>query len=195
VSAPAPPPPPPENVGDLKLYRVPDRVTVSARGQKQVALLARADVPFERRYRRSIYPGQTLGPSPTANVLVLRNRKEDALGLALPSGSTATYAARGDDRFLLGLGDLADRAEGETFRLAAGISNQVLVEQRRTVAGTDVVTVTNALRVPVTIELPIGSAGSKVTSSDKSVAPVDGIATWSRVVAPGERVGISFRYK
>ncbi|WP_445191622.1 DUF4139 domain-containing protein [Sphingomonas sp. Tas61C01] len=192
---PPPPPPPPENVGDLKLYRVPDRVTVSARGQKQVALLARADVPFDRRYRRSIYPGQTLGPSPTTTVLVLRNRKEDALGLALPSGSTATYAARGDDRFLLGLGGLTDRAEGETFRIAAGISNQVLIEQRRTVAGTDVVTATNALRVPVTIELPIGSAGSKITSSDKAIAPVDGIQTWSRVVAPGERVEIVFRYE
>ena len=58
---PAPAPPAPENLGDLKLYRVPMRVTVAPRAQKQVALLSRAGVPFDRRYRARQGPGQDGG--------------------------------------------------------------------------------------------------------------------------------------
>ncbi|HEX8419577.1 MAG TPA: hypothetical protein VF638_06135 [Sphingomonas sp.] len=192
---PPPPPPPPENVGDLKLYRVPERVTVSARGQKQVALLARGKVRFERRYRRSIYPGQPIAAAPTAIVLVLRNRKEDSLGLALPSGSTATYARRGDDQLLLGLGDLDDRAEGETFRIAAGVSSQVMIEQVAAGRNLGIVTATNASRFPVMLEVPIGAAGQKITSDDEALAPIDGIATWSAIIAPGARTELRYRYQ
>src|SRR3546814_4849543 len=35
-----------EDLGDLKLYRVPMRVNVNANGQKQVALLEKPAVPF-----------------------------------------------------------------------------------------------------------------------------------------------------
>jgi hypothetical protein len=170
-------------------------VTVSARGQKQVALLARGKVRFERRYRRSIYPGQTLAAAPTAIVLVLRNRKEDALGLALPSGSTATYARRGDEQLLLGLGDLDDRAEGETFRIAAGVSTQVMIEQVAAEKNLGIVTATNASRSPVTLEVPIGAAGQKITSDDEALAPIDGIATWSAIIAPGARTELRYRYQ
>ncbi|WP_375419731.1 DUF4139 domain-containing protein [uncultured Sphingomonas sp.] len=200
MPAPPPPPPPPpppvaEDLGDLKLYRVPDRVTVSALGQKQVALLARGKVRFERRYRRSIYPGQTIAAAPTAIVLVLRNRKEDALGLALPSGSTATYARRGDEQLLLGLGDLDDRAEGETFRIAAGVSTQVMIEQVAAEKNLGIVTATNASRSPVTLEVPIGAAGQKITSDDEALAPIDGVATWSAIIAPGARAELRYRYE
>ena len=39
-----------EELGDLKLYRLNERVTVAARAQKQVAMIAQADVPVERIY-------------------------------------------------------------------------------------------------------------------------------------------------
>lgn len=192
--APPPPPPPPEDLGDLKLYRVPERVTVAARGQKQVALLARSAVPFERRYRRQIYPRQTMPPSPTVAVLVLRNREADGLGLALPSGSTATYARRGDDRLLLGLGALDDRAKGETFRLAAGTSTQVLVEQIQVGQHETQITATNASRQPARLEVPIGQAGEKIESDDAAFERIDGIATWSMTLAPGARAELRVRY-
>ena len=196
VAAPAPPPPPPpppENLGDLKLYRVPERVTVGARGQKQVALLARAAVPFERRYRRQVYPWQAISAGSTAIVLLMRNRKEDALGLALPSGSTATYGRRGGEDLLLGLGDLSDRAEGETFRIAAGISTQVLIEQRTLDEKLVLLTASNASAFPVMLEVPIGAAGQSIVAEGATLLPIDGVATWSPTLAPGERAELRYR--
>ncbi|UUL84034.1 DUF4139 domain-containing protein [Sphingomonas qomolangmaensis] len=189
-----PPPPPPEDLGDLKLYRVPERVTVAARGQKQVALLARSAVPFERRYRRQLYPGQTMPPSPTVAVLVLRNRAEAGLGLALPSGSTATYARRGDERLLLGLGALDDRAEGETFRLSAGTSTQILVGQTQISQHETLITASNASRLPARLEVPIGQAGQKIESDDPTLEIIDGIATWSILIEPNSRAELRIRY-
>ncbi|NJR78513.1 DUF4139 domain-containing protein [Sphingomonas corticis] len=190
---PPPPPPPPEDLGDLKLYRVPERVTVAPRGQKQVALLAQAAVPFERRHRRAVFPGQPLEPSPTAIVLQLRNRRENGLGIPLPSGSTAVYAARGDDRLLLGLGTLADRTEGETVRIDAGISAQVTVGQRVLPGREAVLTATNATRAPVTLDVPIGAAGQKIDSADPALAAVDGVATWTVTIPAGGRADLTYR--
>src|SRR3546814_15350193 len=45
-----------EDLGDLKLYRVPIPVTVAANGQKQVALLVKDRVPFRTIYRVRVYP-------------------------------------------------------------------------------------------------------------------------------------------
>lgn len=191
----APPPPPPEDLGDLKLYRVPERVTVNPRGQKQVALLARTAVPFDRRYRRAVYPGQAIGPLPTAIVLVLRNKTEAGLGLALPAGSTALYAPAGSGaRLLLGLGTLTDRAEGETFRIAAGSSSQVLITQRNIAPQEAEISMTNANSHAVTVEVPIGSAGQKIEARGDGVALVDGIATWSQELAPGSSAQLRYRF-
>lgn len=180
---PPPPPPPPEDLGDLKLYRVPDRVQVSAHGQKQVALLARPGVSFERRYRRQVYPGQAMPSTPSDIVLMLVNSKDAGLGLALPSGSTAVYAeGRDGGKLLAGLGSLGDRAEGERFRIAAGTSAQVLVEQRATAPKEAVVVVSNANPFEVTLEVPIGMPGHKIEAGGDSLNQIDGIATWSAIV-------------
>ena len=190
-----PPPPPPENVGGLKLYRVPERADVAARGQKQVALLARAAVPFERRYRRAVYPGQALTPAPTAVVLVLRNDAAGGLGLALPSGGTALYAARDDGgRLLLGLGTLTDRAEGETLRLAAGSSTQVTVEQRAIDAKTARLGIANANPFAVTVDVPIGAPGQKIAADGDALRQVDGLMTWTVTVPAGDRADLDYRF-
>jgi hypothetical protein len=191
---PPPPPPPPENIGDLKLYRVPEPVLISARGQKQVALLARQHVPFERHYRRAVYPGQMMTPANTDVALMLDNRKEFGLGLALPSGSTAVYAERkSGGTLLVGLGSLGDRAEGEKFRIAAGSSAQVLVEQRIVSSREGLIVVTNANPFEVKVDVPIGAPGQTI-EADGAVVQVEGIATWSPNLPPGERVELRYRF-
>ena len=191
---PPPPPPPPEDLGDLKLYRVPAPTSVAARAQKQVALLAQAAVPVERRYRRPIYPGQQLDAAPTSIVLMLKNEKQTGLGVPLPAGGTALYVQRGDERLLLGLGTMTDRAVGETLRLAAGVSHQVLVGQKMSGAGETILTVSNANRFPVSLDLPIGHAGQKIDVADQAVARTDGIVTWSPVLPPGGRAELRYRF-
>ena len=46
-----------EELGDLKLYRIPEPVTVAARSQKQVALLHRAGVQVRTVYRMRFFAG------------------------------------------------------------------------------------------------------------------------------------------
>ena len=201
---PPPPPPPPEDLGDLKLYTVPRDVTVAPRAQKQVALLAAGGVPFERRYRRAVYPGQTLTAAATGVVLVLRNVKERGLGLPLPAGTTALYAARGaggregsggGERLLIGTGTLGDHAVGQRVRIGAGISRQVLVAQRTTGDKRAEVTVTNANPFAVAVELPIGRAGQAITADGDALTEVDGVRTWQVQVAPGDSATLAYRYE
>lgn len=192
AAPPPPPPPPPEDLGDLKLYRVPERVTVAPRAQKQVALLARPGVPFDRRYRLPIYPGQPLTAAPTRVVLELRNVKERGLGLALPTGTTALYADRGGDALLVGAGVLPDHAEGELVRLFAGTSTQVSVDQQVIRRGESVVMVRNANPFPVTAVLPIGGAGQAIEAA--GLDSVDGVRTWTATVPAGGEARLNYQW-
>lgn len=191
---PPPPPPPPEDLGDLKLYRAPERATVSARGQKQIALLARQQVSFQRRYRASVFPAQTLDAAPTTIVLAMRNNIESGLGLPLPAGSTAAYGRRVDgERLLLGLGNMSDRAEGEAFHLSTGTSHQVTIEQRVLASGEMRLSATNATAWPATLDISIGSVRQEI-KADPALPRVNGIATWTVTVPPGARADLTYRY-
>ncbi len=192
---PAPPPPPPENLGDLKLYRVPERVTVAANAQKQVALLARSRVPFEQVYRLHVIPATRIGPTPTRIVLKLANKAADGLGLPLPAGGVALYARRGDRLLLTGEGAIGDKAVGETVRLTAGESTQVLVEQSVSEPGASTLTVSNANAAPVTVELPIGNAGDGIEHDAGLLTKVDGVPTWTVTVPPGGRRTLSYHVR
>jgi hypothetical protein len=170
-------------------------VLVSARGQKQVALLARQDVAFERHYRHPTFTGQTMAPAPSDIVLILQNRKESGLGLALPSGSTAIYARRkSGERLLIGLGAVGDRAEGETVRIAAGTSAQVTVEQKATGPKEAVIIATNANPFEARIDVPIGQPGQKIEADAGVLIRVDGIATWSTTLPSGGRAELRYRF-
>jgi hypothetical protein len=210
---PAPPPPPPpaptmdivvtgsrlafapvmmaaqEDLGDLKLYRVPEPVSVAARATKQVALLHRDRVQMARIYAGTFRPfaydpDRDAESEPAAILLRAENRTSAGLGLPLPAGSVALFAARGDQPVLLGESALQDRAIGDEIELRPGNSSEV----RYTVAGqpgsgrraTYRVAVTNALATPVTFELPIpyrdAKAGAPLVSHK-------GVPTW-RVIVP-----------
>ena len=77
-----------EDLGDLKLYRIPEPVTVAARSQKQVALprSGRACSVRPRLSPARLDPTTpTAAPAPSA-LLVTRNRTDEGLGLPLPAG-------------------------------------------------------------------------------------------------------------
>ena len=151
-----------EDLGDLKLYRVPMPVDVVPNGQKQVALLHRESVPFTRYYAATIDPLAFIeGSRPLSIMLRLQNREKDGLGLPLPSGGVAVMQRRGSgDELLLADSRVADRAIGEKVEIAAGRSDQVRIEQAVTAVDGDRrearITVVNAgtQAVPVEIMLP-----------------------------------------
>ena len=132
--APPPPPPPPppapiappaEDLGDLKFYRIPFRVDVSSKGQKQVALLARDKVAVEQLYAGTLYTNGS--PQPLTMRLRVQNRESDGLGLALPAGTAAVFETIGERRLLVGEAPIGDKAKDERVDYDLGQSPAVQV--------------------------------------------------------------------
>ncbi|WP_447749993.1 DUF4139 domain-containing protein [Sphingopyxis fribergensis] len=121
--APPPPPPPAEDLGDLKFYRIPFRVDVSAKGQKQVALLAKDKVAVEQLYAGTLYPNAS--PQPLVMRLRVQNRESDGLGLALPAGTAAVFETIGGRRLLVGEAPIGDKAKDERVDYDIGQSPSV----------------------------------------------------------------------
>ena len=166
----APPPPPPspepsapkpvqaqqEELGDLKLYRVPMRVTVAAKSQKQVAMINQPAAAFVRVYTANVQGGSSL-PQPMQSLLRSQNVKDKGLGLPLPAGSLALFETVDKRNMLAGQHDMADLAVGEDVELSLGGSPDVQWRLSR-VSETDHkqgwdVEITNAKPVPIKAEI------------------------------------------
>ncbi len=156
---PPPPPPPPEDLGDLKFYRVPFRVDVSAKGQKQVALLASDRVAVEQLYAGTLYQNYGGNPVPLTMRLRVQNRETDGLGFALPAGMVTVFETIGDRRLLVGEAKIGDKAKDERVDYDMGASPAVQVQTAVQVdpANKDVrlwqVTLTNARPFDAEIEM------------------------------------------
>lgn len=125
----APPPPPSpappaamvaqqEDIGDLKLYRVPERVSVNAKGQKQVAMIVQPLAKFRRVYKAE--PIWTYGHVPLTGLvptLVGKNEKDVGLGLPLPSGRGMVFENSAYGGQLVGEVAVQDRAIGDEIEL------------------------------------------------------------------------------
>ena len=120
-----------EELGDLKLYRIPDPVTVAANAQKQVALLSRSKVPVERITAAWLQAGRRIEPPEEAGILLrTRNVKARNLGLPLPMGPLAIFEDVGGRQMLTGQGAIADSAVGQEVEIGVGASPGVHVRQR-----------------------------------------------------------------
>ena len=188
--APPPPPPPPEDLGDLKLYRVPEPVTVAPRAQKQVILIAQPRVRFEKVYCFTL---PSVQDQPAAIVLRMTNTEESGLGIPLPAGATTLYQARDGLPMLIGLGTLRDTAKGEKARLAAGESNQVVAAQERVDRERRRVSLSNANPFSVTVEVALGGAGERAfTGTSAPLERIDGVQTWRVTLPPHETVALDY---
>ena len=116
-----------EELGDLKLYRVPDRTTVASRQSKQVRLLDRSRVPVSRVYGADLASEEDAAPAPSRLLLRTVNTGANHLGLPLPSGQVAVFAARGDAQLLLHESGMHDLAVNEEVELDLGDAPDVLV--------------------------------------------------------------------
>lgn len=119
-----------EDLGDLKLFRVPGRVNVSAKGMKQVAFLDKEAVKARFLYQAEcdaynwIYPEDD-EPDAASLLLVTKNEEKKGLGVALPQGQLALFepTTRGDQ--LAAETTLRDYARGQDVELELGTSGQV----------------------------------------------------------------------
>jgi hypothetical protein len=192
AAPPAPPPPPPEDLGDLKLFRVPEPVTVSANGQKQVALLSQHNVTFEKVYRISVQPWMREQELPATILLRMKNVQQAGLGLPLPAGGAALYQQREATRLLVGLGMVGDVAKNERIDLSAGLSRQVFAVQRIDGAKRHI-TLSNANPIEVTVEIAIGRPGDPaLQATNAPLARIDGVQTWRVTVSGNSSVQLDY---
>ena len=203
VMAPPPPPPPPpaaergggdmmaveEKLGDVRLYRIPEAVTVAAQSQKQVMLMKRPAVSVETVYR--LQPSPSEFESALERVLITRNIAAKGLGLPLPAGGVALFGRQAGRRVLIGEGQVDDHTIGEKVEIHIGESPGI--RARGTVVGSGkdaeyVVTVTNDAREArsVEIRLPSDARGAKLVKYDGSMI-------W-RAAVPGNGTA-ELRYK
>ncbi|MEO0462164.1 MAG: hypothetical protein AAF127_03480 [Pseudomonadota bacterium] len=121
-----------EDLGDLKLFRVPERVNVSAMGMKQVAFLNKDEVKGRFLYTAMCEPYDWIedldDPIPAELLLVTKNEEKRGLGIALPQGQMRLFEPTSRGTQLAAVTDLRDFARGQDIELELGQSSQVFTQ-------------------------------------------------------------------
>ena len=192
-------PPPPEQLGDLKLYTVPQRTTVAAMQMKQTRLIDQHAVPVEFYYAAELQGMAWRTEDQVQGMRMIRtlNDKAHQLGLPLPAGAMLFQQNQFGRTMVVGEPDLADTAEDEKIELPLGISSDVTIK-RRTVRHDDKsqdheVIVANAGASDVVLELKVPLSGAaKLTSSDHTMAKRDGQPLFVLQIPAGDKVTLHY---
>jgi hypothetical protein len=185
-----------EDIGDLKLYRIPEPVTVNAKGQKQVAMLVKPEAAFDRYYDADVSQyGE--GNAPMNIQLRGENRKENGLGLPMPSGQVMIFEdSKYGPLLTAGRATLKDRAVGDEVKLYVGQSSDV--RMRVVLVKEDKkrqyyrVEVTNARNEAINAEVKIPF---EMVGKLKEVSKVDGIPTWKVTVPANGDAALAYVVK
>ena len=183
-----------EELGDLKLYRIPVPVTIASNSQKQVALLQRPDVAVEIVYRERLVAGAVRGPQPAPRLLVTRNRAADGLGVPLPAGRLVLFASAAGRPLVLGEGFIDDRAVGDDVEIALGAGTGVFGEVRQVANGDRSeyqLTVTNDRPEAIRYEAEFETGGDVV--SEERLPRRDGRPLWSVLVPANGSARLRYR--
>lgn len=184
-----------EALGDLKLYRIPVPVTVSARSQKQVAFLNAEKVKGALVYRAKVDEE----PNDLEMLFRFRNRKAEGLGDPLPAGKAVLYQDSPWGTQLVGESTMRDKAVDEEVELVFGSPSGVTLKSDSTPDGmgpwrSATVTLKNANPFSVTaeVEFPTGGyyaykglPGRLLTKPGKRV--------WTTVLAPGSETKLAYK--
>ncbi len=159
-----------EELGDLKLYRVPEPVTVSAKGLKQVAFLQKDEVEGELIYEIGCWANRVSDEEfrPAERLLATVNDEAHGLGVALPSGGVAVFEPSSHGPLLVGEERLRDYARGQDVEIALGTSSRIQVACTRTSKHDPAIEpekwvrmeaeIANALNHPARLRIRLGTA-------------------------------------
>lgn len=184
-----------ENLGDLKLYRIPEPVTVNAKGQKQVAMLVKPGAAFTHHYSASV---ENYGAQSEPMTLMLRgkNTTDKGLGLPMPQGQVMVFENSEYGPLLTGETTLKDRAVGEDVEIAVGTSVDVRMkvtpQSEKANNQRWEIKVTNARNTPVNIEVEIPY---ELRGKSKAVTKISGVPTWKTTVAGNDSATLSYDIK
>jgi hypothetical protein len=190
-----------EELGDLKLYRIPEPVTVAALSRKQVAMIDRHDVKFARIYTGDFTqfdyrPDGKPESQEAQRVLRMENREAEGLGLPLPAGRVAVFENTRGESLLVGESSVTDKAIGEEVEFETGTTTDLryTITARRYSGRREPysVHVTNARATPETFELAIPY---KIGSSSEKLIERKGRKTWRVTVPANGEARLDFTLK
>jgi len=196
------------DLGDYKLYTLPEPTEVAAHQTKQVAFLDQKAVPFERVYVVRLDEDTLRAPdddtpalAPTV-VLRLKNRREAGLGKPLPAGTVSVMETAAGALALAGEQTLDDTPVGLPVELKLGRAMDVPVVVRRLSERRVGHTVQTSIRVafendkPGAIVLehrqpPLGEDFRIENASARSTLD-KGDHVWTFRLGPGERAELRY---
>lgn len=208
-----------EQLGDLKLYRVPERTSVTSRQIKQVRLLDRHAVPVELLYGTAIPANVDSGTAPLRKTLRTRNDAAHHLGLPLPSGRVAAFYERGDTPLFVGESPLRDIAVNEEVEVDLGDAPDVEVTstvehltfdlttlqrlplipgvsdiRSASVDAVNRIDLSNARNGPVSVELRLQlSDGARLVRADHLPTTHNGLPTFRLTIPAGDTATVRYQ--
>jgi hypothetical protein len=218
MPAPAPPPPPPppmaaqSELGDYKLYTLPEPTTLAADQTKQVRFLDQAGASYRRVYRYNVALPSVYGvlhfahsapQAPSALItLKLANKASEGLGKPLPSGHVVVMTATGAQQMFVGAEHIEDTPTGGDLTLTLGRSPLVSVTPKVVSAFTTLVgrknlglevTAANASAEAAVVEIrQDGGASVQIETEDQPHTLEGGDPCWTVTVPPGGRVVVRY---
>jgi hypothetical protein len=206
-----------EQLGDLKLYRVPERTTLASRQSKQVRLMDQPAIPVTTIYQAEFTEGRPFS-APAQRFLRTKNTRENHLGLPLPSGLVTVFSERGGARLLQYASGIRDTAVDEDVEIDMGSSPDVQVsfKPQETLADSDrakqlplvpgvtlrslkvsrvqQAEITNARETDIQFELKVPlAAGARIVSADHPVGAKNGRPLFRFKVPANETVTVRFQ--
>jgi hypothetical protein len=208
-----------EQLGDLKLYRVPDRTSVASRQLKQVRLMDRHAIPVDLLYGADLPTHLDMGPTPMRAFLRTRNDIAHHLGLPLPSGQVSAFFTHDSAPLLVNEGPLNDTALDQEVEINLGHPSDVQVAtvarektlDRATIKELPLIPgvvhlrsasvnlvgqidITNARNSPANVEIGLNlSAGERLVRADHVPTPHNGRPTFRLTVPAGEAAHIRYQ--
>jgi hypothetical protein len=188
-----------EQLGDLKLYRVPDRTTVAGRQSKQVRLLDRLSIPITRVYGADLAADENATTAPAYLLLRTKNDVANHLGLPLPSGRVAVFAAGGGETLLQHESNLRDLAVDEEVEIDMGVSPDVEVTAEKEDTTLDTVNrveVSNARPAEIHFELRVRlPEGGRIVRADHPLGAKNGRPIFRVTIPAHETVTLRYQWQ
>jgi hypothetical protein len=187
-----------ENLGDVKLYRIPEPVTVAANSQKQVAFLEQPAVRTRLVYRSRIETDPGASQDPPKRLLVTRNRTEEGLGVPLPAGAIQLFSAAANGRpMLIGEATIHDLAISEDVEIELGNAEGIGVDDDEIRSGRNWddhrLTVTNDHAAPVHYEAEFAIGDNRRFRPRQRLASRHGRPLWSVTVPAQGTASLDYR--
>lgn len=190
-----------EDLGDLKLYRIPAPVTFASKSQKQVAMFVKEAVAFEQVYSGEIRADRAAGSKSLETVLRFINEERNQLGLPLPAGNLIAFKTVQGARLLVGEGSIDDKAIGEEAETI--ISESALVRYEVEQLGTDDsknrsphrfrLKITNASDLSAAVEISIDVDDyQKLSKASSRLSRKNGMALWRVTVTAGSEKTLTY---